>query len=228
MAKRPIFIPDKNSRPPVREKYLEFKWHPGFAPSQKKKSILELHSVAKQKGIHPVLEVSTKSEDDIGLKLSAFNLRIDIANIGSVPLESVYQGSKVFESGGPYTDMYYKSPRDAKRDERLKKSGNLVGFRFEEIDWELEPKTAFYDWLYLQAFLKSNLPTEQIRLYTAFTDIEFNPTRSVNCQARSCAIISSLLQVNLLSEVAMNKSLFMNIMQEDDELKDSAKQGTLF
>ena len=228
MAKRPVFIPDQDSYPPVREELVEFRWHPGFSASQKKKSVAELHNSAYQKGISPVLEVSTKSEDKLGLKLSSFNLYISVKNIGTVPLESAYQGSKVFESGGPYVDIYSKSPKDAKRDERLRKSGKMVGFRFEEVNWELEPKTAFYDWLYLQAFSKSDLPTDQILSYAAFTDIEFNPAKSINSQAHSCAIISSLLKKDLLFEVVKDKSLFLSIMQVRGDEFNRIKQGTLF
>ena len=39
-------------------------------------------------------------------------------------------------------------PREAKKDPRIRESGKLIGFDFEGKEWPLEPKTAFYDWLY--------------------------------------------------------------------------------
>ena len=59
------------------------------------------------------LEVSTKSNEKLGQRLSAFNLKID-TKIGEITIESAFQGSKVFEHGGPYTDIYKKDSRDAK------------------------------------------------------------------------------------------------------------------
>ena len=75
MATRPIFIPKDNSVGVV-EKLVEFKWHPGMAASQKKKSIIELHKAANSMGMKNILEISSKSEVDLGIRLSAFNLLI--------------------------------------------------------------------------------------------------------------------------------------------------------
>ena len=65
-------------------------------------------------------------------------------------------------------------------------------------EWPLTPKTAFYDWLYVRALRELARSDGQIdrslRRYQAFTDIEFNPAKSVNCQARSCALYVALLQ----------------------------------
>lgn len=54
-------------------------------------------------------------------------------------------------------------------------------------------KTAFYDWLYIRAAIDT-IPHVQSLLgdYTGFTDIEFNPEKSLACQARSCAILRTL------------------------------------
>ena len=40
-------------------------------------------------------------------------------------LECVFQGSKVFENGGPYRDLVLNSPYKAKKAKRLKESGKL-------------------------------------------------------------------------------------------------------
>jgi hypothetical protein len=105
MAERPIFIPAPESPELVKELSLRISWHPGFAPSQKKKNVVELHQAAARAGYSPVLEVSTKSDEKVGLHLSAFNLKVH-SPMGVMPLEMAFQGSKVFERGGPYTDLY--------------------------------------------------------------------------------------------------------------------------
>ena len=102
MARRPIFIPD-SSYPYVEEKDIEFQWYPGFAKSQAQKSIKSLHQATD---ISPILEISGKSAEPLGVSLSAFNLLILIEN-DRMSVECAYQGSKVFEKGGPYKDLYF-------------------------------------------------------------------------------------------------------------------------
>ena len=76
MAKRPVYMPQKNGRLAVTEKDIEFRWFPGMSKSQKQKSISSLHEAAERVGISPVLEISSKSEIELGVNLSAFNLYI--------------------------------------------------------------------------------------------------------------------------------------------------------
>jgi len=100
MANRPIFLPRK-SVVGVVEKVVDFKWHAGMAPSQKKKSIAELHQAAALLGYAKVLEISSKSEDPLGIELSAFNLTITTKKHKKrLTVETAFQGSKVFERGG--------------------------------------------------------------------------------------------------------------------------------
>ena len=47
--------------------------------------------------------------------------------------------------------MLNVSPKDAKKDERLLSSGKLVGFNYNSMDFPLEPKTVFYDLIYINA-----------------------------------------------------------------------------
>jgi hypothetical protein len=55
------------------------------------------------------------------------------------------------------------------------------------------PPTAFYDWLYLRALARLDAATlQQLRERDGFTDIAFNPERSLNCQARSAALYVAL------------------------------------
>ena len=75
MAERPaFFIQDKK----VISKQYTFNWFPGFAVSQKQKSIESLHAAILKTDAHAKpLEVSTKSTEPLGVSLSAFNLKLD-------------------------------------------------------------------------------------------------------------------------------------------------------
>jgi hypothetical protein len=193
VAKRPIFVPLHDGKRYVLERYVDFQWHSGFAKSQKQKSIKALHEMALQDyGVKNPLEVSSKSEDPLGVALSSFNLKFTTKKGRTLTVEAAFQGSKVFECGGPFTDIFESSPMDAKRDERLKTSGRLLKFSFFGCDWGLEPKTAFYDWLYINALIKNQYLVNAVTDVDGFTDIEFNPEKSINCQARSAALFCAL------------------------------------
>lgn len=151
MANRPIFIPNNNGLSLVKEIIVEFQWHPGLAKVQAQKSIDSLHESAANKGIEPVLEISSKSKNKLGILLSAFNLILEVEGNKKMSVECAYQGSKVFEKGGPYTELYYVSGREAKTDERLRKSGNLIAYSFLDQEFPTQPTTAFYNWLYITA-----------------------------------------------------------------------------
>jgi hypothetical protein len=218
MAERPIFIPTPESRELVKELSVRLTWHPGFAPSQKKKNIVALHESAARAGYSPVLEVSTKSEAKVGQRLSAFNLKVHSDELGEMPLEMAFQGSKVFERGGPFNDLYSsREARDAKRDPRLRESGRLKGFKFGKFWFPLEPKTAFYDWLYITTLYEHrDWLRRYIMHYAAFTDIEFNPERSINCQARSCALLVTLLKNDWIDDAVSSPGTFISLLSRYD------------
>lgn len=231
MATRPIFVPSDAQFQLVREISTEFLWHAGLAPSQKRRNVAALHEAGRKRGIWPILEISTKSEVDLGLRLSAFNLRVVMDDGSAIPLESAFQGSKVFEMGGPFTDLFGKSGFEIKKDERLQNSGRLKGFVFQGVDWKLEPKTAFYDWLYIHAVhFNSDICSELVE-YKGFTDIEFNPGKSINCQARSCALYVSLYRRGVLGDVLGHRNRFLDILDRDSFYQPHSaekRQGTLF
>lgn len=215
MAHRPVFVPRTRGSRLVEEAYIEFAWHPGFAPSQKKKNIECLHKAAAKEGLLRILEVSTKSSEELGRFLSAFNLTMHVAEVGIVTLENAYQASKVFLKGGPFTDLNLCSALEAKRDVRLRESGPLKSFTFEGRVWSLEPKTAFYDWLYIKAIFSHRELFELLDDFDGFTDIEFNPGKSINCQARACAIFVSLMRKGLLESAVGNPEFFIELVKND-------------
>lgn len=233
MAKRPIFISDTSSEKYISEVEVEFEFYNGFSLDQKQKSIKSLHEAAKSNGINDLLEVSTKSPNELGNLLSAFNLSFLDKNNKIVYLESIFQGSKVFENDdGPHKDLYRLFPQDVKKDSRIDRNKKITKFEYEGQIWESEPKTAFYDWIYLNA-LKFNIDNSNNPIYkkilnfSAFTDIEFNPKKSINCQARSCALFVSLYKKNKLEIALESKESFLDIISIDNFYKKKPTQGTL-
>jgi len=231
MAERPVFIPLQGSQALVKETYFDIKWHSGFAPVQKKKNVAALHQAAAQAGYAPLLEVSSKSEEKLGQHLSAFHLKVREAGDGEIKLEAAFQGSKVFEKGGPFTDLYSAEGKEAKRDPRLQEHGRLIGFRFDGFSFPLEPKTIFYDWLYINAIYPHREWLERLYKYSGFTDIEFNPTKSINCQARSCALFVSLRRNNLLDQAIASPQIFTDLISQYDyrpNLRNGNPQSAFF
>src|SRR5579862_136441 len=182
-----------------------------MAPSQKKKNIHALHAAAKLRGLNRLLEISSKSDDEIGRRLSAFSLKLALDET-PVFLESAYQGSKAFQRGGPYVDILEFPPREAKKDPRLRNSGQLIGFRLFGKEFPLVPKNAFYDWLYIKSLFPHRDWISKMINYEGYTDIEFNPLKSVNCQARAFAELVALSSRGQLEMAAEDFSYFASLL----------------
>lgn len=159
MAMRPVFegVVNDSSWVMVRTHEIEFKWAPGLAVSQKRKNVKALHEGFVQKtGTDPakLLEVSRLCESELGTKLSAFNLQLDLEMLlaklegrkaaGSqlIPLESCYQGAKCMDGQPPFEDILLLPAKAAKKDPRVKE-GSVTGFRLGKVNFPLFPKTAF-------------------------------------------------------------------------------------
>lgn len=212
MAKRPVFV-SETGPPYVSAILLEFEWHPGLSITQKRRSVTALHQSAGRHGISPVLEVSTRSEVQLGVELSAFNLQVALSTRkSSVSVECAFQSSKIFRDGGPFEDLLDASSSEAKRDPRVQASGPLIGFRLGQDEWPLEPPTVFYDWLYLQALHNQPELVSAIQAYSGFTDIEFNPEKSINCQARSVALYVALQRIGIVDRVVASRSEFLALL----------------
>lgn len=212
MAKRFVYLPTENE-PGVRDVELEFEWFPGFAISQKQKTIASLHRAADEVGIHPILEISSKSEDELGVKASAFNLSFNTkASNRKVSVESAFQGSKVFAFSGPFPDMYNMSAREAKKEIRIRQNGTLTKFSFFGKEYPLRPRTFFYDWLYINTLQKDEELSTNMCRFAGFSDIEFNPEKSVNCQAFSAALYVSLVRCDAIEQALETEDSFKNLL----------------
>ena len=210
MALRRVYFISDN-----KVKYHDFiiRWNGGFSIKQKQKNIEELHNcisehfkISKDK----ILEVSTKSKLDIGKSLSSFNLKIKHNGI-SYPLECIYQASKVFKNvfeEYQIIEVLNMDPKSAKKRLSLEDHSNLIKFRCFDKDFPLEPMYLFYDWLYINAI--KNIPNliESLKKYTFFTDIEFNPDKSLNCQARTIVLYIWLVNNNKLEDYINNPKYF--------------------
>lgn len=228
MAKRPIFLP--SSQPPyVREIEVKFQWYPGMAKSQAQKSIQSLHDASESLGYAPLLEISSKSADPLGVELSAFNLKLSGPDGRPISVECAFQGSKVFENGGPFEDLYDVSSLEAKRDDRVRTSGVVTEFRFYGQSFAAQPVTAFYDWLYLRALSQNHQLASQILSFAGFTDIAFNPKKSRNCQARAAAVFLGLKKLDLLKRAIDDPSWFFQSLSEAgfDSNQNGTSQGIL-
>ena len=147
MARRPVFVPDSDKLY-VSEVSLDFEQFSGSSIQQKQRSIASLHaSYVARFPSSRVLEVSSKSERDLGVQLSAFNLMIEHPERGSYSVECA-------------------------RHDKL---------------------------------------VEQVMMFDAFTDIEHNPERSINCQARSVAKVVGLARAGLLADALQSPRAFLEL-----------------
>ena len=209
MATRPAYLIQNEQ---VIRKDFAFTWVSGLSASQKRKCALSLHDAIRNTDpAANVLEVSTKSNVPLGVSMSAFNLKLD-----GYPLECIFQSSKTFPESGPHPELLTLPPKMAKQQIRLiqeASGGILTGFRYQGIDFPLDPKTLFYDYIYIKA-IQETLPIDQIAQiaqYDYFTDIEFNPDKSINTQAKTAAEIRLMLMLyGEIPEMSMEQFLFFH------------------
>lgn len=221
MASRPVFIPMRDGDYFVKKVDVAFDWVPGMALSQARRRIESLHAAVRRSlNLHSALEVSSKSPDALGVSLSAFNLTVRPRSGETMSVEAAYQGSKVFAGGGPFRDIYRMPPIDAKRDERLRTGGRIVGFDYFGQRWETFPKSAFYDWLYVSALAQDERLSASLDRFECFTDIAFNPEKSFNCQARAVALHVSLRWRGLLESALASQAAFLGVLGRVPTLDD--------
>lgn len=211
---RPVFMPRVNSDNLVKTDMVRFERHVGFASRQKKKSINDMHQVIRKKyGFSHVLELSSKSGNKLSFLLSPLSLKLTNEDGSQYSVENAFQSSMIFEDGGPYTDLLSAPPRQARKDERLMTSGELIGYNYFDIEWSVEPLTTFYDWLYVNALKQNTQLHEEVMQYQAFTDLEFNPKKRIHCAAYALAMFVALNKRELLDNVE-DPMTFFNLYHE--------------
>jgi len=182
---------------------IEIKWESGLAVSQKRKNILNLHEAICSKYKVPnevILEVSTKSFQDIGRTVSSMNMKF-VLNDKIYSFESVYQSSKVYIDG-ILGDIQYLEWIDLDGYEAKKRSKQIAlplkGFVLDNRSFPLEPKTLFFDWLYIQCIDRMNI-FHKIKDYCFFTDIEFSPIKMISTQAQAICKYKDLFERGLVT-----------------------------
>lgn len=208
MAIRSVFL-SRTSYPFFEEIYVEFDWFPGFALSQKRKCEIGLHqnfllSYPQEK----ILEISGASIYHLGSMLSAMKLSKRTSR-GVTSVESAFQSSRIYSDKdntiGPFPEYLFLPGKECKKNVK-EKAGNLHSYCYSfdnEVFYAPDFHISlFYDFLYLNALLESDNKLTHDTLinsgYTAFTDLA---TKSLNSQARSCAIFIGLVKAGLTSKV---------------------------
>jgi hypothetical protein len=231
MAKRPVFfVRASRGRTTVYDLDIDFTWYAGFAISQQQKSMDSLHKAFLRE--HPdasIIEISSRSRQAVGKSASAFLLHCDprripgvsapavaeaLADVSAVPVEVLFQASKVFDGGARLPD-YRLAPREARKlAGEFNRTKRLAGFDLFGDSWPLEPKTLFYDWLYCHGLSQNPNIAEVLLRHDTFTDIAFNPAKSLNCQARSAALYVTMHRNETLDAALKDKATFTRVRQE--------------
>ena len=191
MAVRKIYlsIPEY---PYTKEISVTFPWSNG-SKHQNVQAVLDtFHDVYPDV---PALEVSLASSQPEGIHAAAMKLPLHLAGLGlDVPVGIVYEASKVFENGGPYTDLLQCSRQKVSKDARLQQSGKCIGYRLEDMDFPAEPhRYAFFNWLYACALRQNPETAENILKFGAFSDLELGSTKKDrNSPARAAAVYAGL------------------------------------
>jgi len=199
MAIRPIFMSALDNNMYYKKILVNFEWFPGFSISQKQKSINSLHTsfLLNHEIEGNILEISTKSNNPLGNKLSSFNLAILNANGQKETVEEAYQKGKIF-----YDNFKVDDETDIRKIRNENRNHKIKGFTYNNIEFPNYPESLFYDWLYM-LFLYNN-PKYIFEItgnnYIAFSDIEFNPSKSISSQARASAIFVSLYKKGLIRD----------------------------
>ena len=172
-----------------------------FTPLDRPPFVAEHHDPAGAPAGLRVLEISSRSDEPLGRRLSAMHLRAAGPDGDrGLPVESIYQAAKCYGDGGP-DDQPITNGYDAKRHDRERRSaGPLRGFHHQGTFWPAASGSAFYDRLWIQAAAGASA-TRAVQGYDAYSDQFHRPGQSVACQARSAAMLAGLDRARQLGTV---------------------------
>lgn len=190
MAVRKVYL-SLAEFPYAKEVPVTFPWSNG-SKHQNIQAVLDtFHDVYPEM---PVLEVSLASAQPEGVGVAAMKLPLRLADGKELPVGVVYQGSKVFENGGPYTDLWQLSHQKVQKDPRLHQSGRCIGYRLEGMDYPAEPHPyAFFNWLYCRALAQDPDRGQELLRYGAFSDLDLGSAKTDrNSPARAAAVYGGL------------------------------------
>ena len=197
-----------DTKPFVKKHKVQFGAISGNSRNAAQKRVLKLHDVYSKTKNEKVLEVSSASNIPLGVSASAFNLN----NSTGKTVECMFQASKKFAKGGPYREILDMSSAEAKKYKLLKNSGKLIGFVKDGKEYPLNPTTAFYNWIYINALVYNSDIAKHIQEYDAFSDIWFNHTFGLNCQAEACAVYCGLVKSGQLENAMKSFEEFVKVV----------------
>lgn len=177
---------------PVIEEDIAFSFTYGTYRSTKINNMKVLKKEALDKGYREseLLEISTVSDNKFGNMLSALNLNIKLKSGREMSVENIYQLSK--------------KPN----------KGHIEYFEFGPTRFSNEPKTMYYDYLYMLALYTHKEYWEYLENHKYFTDVFFNSCKQINTQARAAAIFKTFL----------GNTDFLEIMENSKDFKDYYKK----
>lgn len=190
---------------------MEFKWEPGMSTAQKTRSCKNLHNALLNAYRLTAMDISSASPTKLGKALSAFNLMYK-----GYSVESWYQGSKVYKDGTVSHDLYGKDSLTCKLEAKKRGMCDFVGFNYKGTIMPTEPRTVFYDWLYLNAMVDTYGTDLDLSEYDAFTDVQAVLDIDA-CQARSVCIYKLLqerLDWDLLEDINVFKTWHEEMVEE--------------
>lgn len=198
MAVRKVYL-SLAEYPYAKEISVTFPWSNG-SKHQNIQAILDtFHDVYPEV---PALEVSLASSQPEGVAAAAMKLPLHLEELGQdVPVGIVYEASKVFENGGPYTDLLQCSRQKVQKDARLQQSGRCTGYRLEGAEFSAEPHPyAFFNWLYGCALRQAPEKAEGVLKFGAFSDLNLGSSKmDRNSPARAAAVYAGLAAAGKLA-----------------------------
>ncbi|MBE6752769.1 MAG: hypothetical protein E7559_00195 [Ruminococcaceae bacterium] len=234
MAERSVFL-IKNCYPFYEEVIVPFPWFGGFALAQKQRNALSLKmNLEAACPQYNVCEISSGSLDPVGRSLSAMSLSKRMSDGTVVVMESAFQSSRIYcvpqtgEVIGPFPELLGLDGRACKKTVKEASCGlHSCEYMFDGMSFptpDFHP-SLFYDYLYINALMEPENAevAENLRRsgYNAFSDLA---TKSLNTQARSCAIYLSLCENGLLEQAADYDS-FMKLFRVDLTAPNYAATG---
>ncbi len=185
LRKTNIYTATNNINNPVIEQEIEFDYTNGTFKTTKMNNALKLQEEVIKNGYDKskLLEISTISNIEFGKRLSALNLVLRTKNKAQT-VEQIYQLSK------------------------MPNKGNIEYFQYGHTIFPSEPKTMYYDYIYMLALYQHPNYWEDLEEFTYFTDVFFNKEKQINTQARAAAIFKTLLGNNDMLDIFASPEYF--------------------
>ena len=223
MATRTICFPI-SGYPYCKEQPVTFTWIKG----SKRQNIRAVHDAVHTTDPDvSILEVSSASVQPEGEAVSSLRLLLRLDSVAQdVPISTVFEAAKVFEHGGPFTDLLTCEPPKVHKDTRLRTSGELLRYSLEGNEYPTEPyMDSFFEWLYCRALKQFPEKAEPLSRYNAFSDIAAaaDSKKYYGDSSRAAAIYVGLAAAGKLSCIDSYESFIAEVYTEPKPLPKSGK-----